>query len=231
MQGAWQRVFDSRRLRASPLGSAADATDGLAFGPGFADGRERLRARHGQGSSSILAAGRFPHFIRKEPPTPSLSQFRRYKFASQWSRSPRRWLCLPSWDAHRWAGNGAFADDPVAAMLFGVSPARILSATFILAGFSAGLAGWIIAVYYGNVSSSMGTILGLKALLAAIIGGIGRIEGVLIGGILIGLVEATWSAYFDIGLRDIVVFSILIVMFVLRPGGLLGISGPHVRDV
>jgi branched-chain amino acid transport system permease protein len=125
----------------------------------------------------------------------------------------------------------AFADDPVAAKLFGVSPARVLSATFVLAGLSAGLAGWIIAVYYGNVSSSMGTALGLKALLAAIIGGIGRIEGAFVGGILIGLVEAAWSAYFDIGLRDIVVFSILIVMFVVRPGGLLGIAGPHVREV
>ncbi|MBZ0149047.1 MAG: branched-chain amino acid ABC transporter permease [Pseudorhodoplanes sp.] len=125
----------------------------------------------------------------------------------------------------------AFADDPVAARLFGVSPARILSATFVLAGLSAGLAGWVIAIYYGNVSFSMGTILGLKALLAAIIGGIGRIEGALLGGILIGLVETAWSAYFSIDMRDIVVFSILIVMFVLRPGGLLGISGPQVRDV
>lgn len=125
----------------------------------------------------------------------------------------------------------AFADDPVAAKLFGVSPAGILAATFILAGLSAGLAGWILAVYYGNVSFSMGTVLGLKALLAAIIGGIGRIEGALLGGILIGLVEAGWSAYFNIDMRDIVVFSLLVVMFVLRPGGLLGISGPHVRDV
>jgi len=71
----------------------------------------------------------------------------------------------------------------------------------------------------------------LKALLAAIIGGIGRVEGALLGGILIGLVEAGWSAYFNIDMRDIVVFSLLVVMFVLRPGGLLGISGPHVRDV
>ncbi len=125
----------------------------------------------------------------------------------------------------------AFADDPVAATLFGVSPARILAATFALAGLSAGLAGWVIAVYYGNVSFSMGTILGLKALLAAIIGGIGRIEGALLGGVLIGLMEAAWSAYFNIDMRDIVVFSILIVMFVLRPGGLLGIAGPRPREV
>lgn len=125
----------------------------------------------------------------------------------------------------------AFADDPVAARLFGVSPSRVMSATFLLAGLSAGLAGWIVAVYYGNVSFSMGTVLGLKALLAAIVGGIGRIEGAFAGGILIALVEAVWSAYFDIGMRDIVVFAILIIMFVLQPGGLLGISGPRERDV
>jgi branched-chain amino acid transport system permease protein len=125
----------------------------------------------------------------------------------------------------------AFADDPLAARLLGVSPGRILSITFVLAGLSAGLAGWVIAVYYGNVSFSMGTILGLKALLAAIIGGIGRVEGALLGGVLIGLVEAMWSAYFDIGMRDTAVFSLLIVMFVLRPGGLLGIAGPQARDV
>jgi branched-chain amino acid transport system permease protein len=77
----------------------------------------------------------------------------------------------------------------------------------------------------------MGTVLGLKALLAAVVGGIGRIEGAFAGGILIALVEAVWSAYFDIGMRDIVVFTILIVMFVLQPGGLLGISGPRERDV
>lgn len=125
----------------------------------------------------------------------------------------------------------AFADDPVAASLFGVAPIRILAATFVLAGVAAGLAGWIVAVYYGNVSFSMGTVLGLKALLAAILGGIGRIEGALLGGLLIGLIEAVWSAYFDIASRDLVLFSLLVVMFVLRPGGLLGFSGPSPREV
>ncbi len=57
------------------------------------------------------------------------------------------------------------------------------------------------------------------------------IECALIGGILIGLVDAGWPAYFDIDMRDIIVFSILIVMFVLRRGGLLGIAGPCARDV
>jgi branched-subunit amino acid ABC-type transport system permease component len=125
----------------------------------------------------------------------------------------------------------AFADDPKAAAMLGVAPDRLLAATFLLAGLNAGLAGWIVATYYGNVSSSMGTALGLKALLAAIVGGIGRVEGALLGGVLIGLVEAFWSAYFDIASRDLVVFSLLVVMFVLRPGGLFGMSGPTPREV
>lgn len=125
----------------------------------------------------------------------------------------------------------AFADDPMAASMFGVAPQRILAATFVVAGLAAGLAGWIVAIYYGNVSFSMGTMLGLKALLAAIIGGIGQVEGALLGGLLIGLIEAVWSAYFDIASRDLVLFSLLVVMFVLRPGGLLGFSGPNPREV
>ncbi len=125
----------------------------------------------------------------------------------------------------------AFADDPVAASMFGVAPERVFASTFLLAGLAVGLAGWIVAIYYGNVSFSMGTVLGLKALLAAIVGGIGRVEGALIGGVLIGLIEAIWSAYFDIASRDLVLFSLLVVMFVLRPGGLFGFSGPSPREV
>ncbi len=117
------------------------------------------------------------------------------------------------------------------AALFGVAPERVLSGTFLLAGLNAGLAGWIIAIYYGNVSFAMGTMLGLKALLAAVLGGIGKIEGAFIGGVAIGLIEAYWSAYFEIGLRDIVVFSLLIVLFILRPGGLLGMAHPSPRQV
>lgn len=125
----------------------------------------------------------------------------------------------------------AFSDDPLAASLLGVDPARILAATFVLAGLNAGLAGWMLAIHYGNVSFSMGTALSLKALLAAIAGGIGRVEGALIGGLLIGAVEAGWSAYFDIASRDIVVFALLVALFVLRPGGLLGTAAPRARDI
>jgi branched-subunit amino acid ABC-type transport system permease component len=125
----------------------------------------------------------------------------------------------------------AFADDPLTAALFGVDGKRLLASTFLLAGVLAGLAGWIVAAYYGNISFSVGAILGLKALVAAVIGGIGSVPGAFLGGICVALIEAMWSAYFDITVRDIVVFSLLIVVFVLRPGGLLGFAGPKPRDV
>ncbi len=103
--------------------------------------------------------------------------------------------------------------------------------TFLLAGLLAGLTGWIVAAYYGNISFSMGAMLGLKALVAAVVGGIGSVPGAFLGGVCVALIEAIWSAYFDITARDIVVFSLLIVVFVLRPGGLLGFAGPKARDV
>ena len=125
----------------------------------------------------------------------------------------------------------AFADDPGTAALFGVDGRRLLASTFLLAGLLAGLAGWIVAAYYGNISFSMGAMLGLKALVAAVVGGIGSVPGAFLGGICVALIEAMWSAYFEITARDIVVFSLLIVVFVLRPGGLLGFAGPKPRDV
>ena len=108
---------------------------------------------------------------------------------------------------------------------------RLFAATFLLAGLLAGLAGWIVAAHYGNVSFSMGAMLGLKALVAAVVGGIGSVPGAFLGGVCVALIETGWSAYFDIEARDIVLFSLLIVVFVLRPGGLLGFTGPTPRDV
>jgi len=125
----------------------------------------------------------------------------------------------------------AFADDPAAAALFGVGTRRLLASTFLLAGALAGLAGWVITVYYGNIGFAMGTMLGLKALVAAVLGGIGSVSGAFLGGVLVALIEAGWSAYFEIGYRDVVVYSLLIVIFVLRPGGLFGFSGPRPREV
>jgi branched-chain amino acid transport system permease protein len=138
------------------------------------------------------------------------------------------WLLARTQFGRSWR---AFADDPATAALFGVDGRRLLAMTFLLAGLLAGLAGWIVAAYYGNISHSVGALLGLKALVAAVIGGIGSVPGAFVGGICVALIEAGWSAYFDIASRDIVVFSLLIVVFVLRPGGLMGFAGPKPRDV
>jgi branched-chain amino acid transport system permease protein len=118
----------------------------------------------------------------------------------------------------------AYADDPQAAALLGVDDGRLLAGSFLLAGLCAGLAGAVVGVYYGDVDANMGTMLGLKALIAALIGGIGSVPGAFLGGLLVGLIEAAWSAYFDMTLRDIVVYTFLIVLFLVRPGGLFGLA-------
>jgi branched-chain amino acid transport system permease protein len=120
----------------------------------------------------------------------------------------------------------AYADDPQTAVLLGVDGPRLLATTFLLAGLCAGLAGAVVGVYYGNVSASMGTMLGLKALIAALIGGIGSVPGAFLGGLVVGLIETAWSAYFDISLRDMVIYTFLVVLFLLRPGGLFGLANP-----
>ncbi|HEX2656403.1 MAG TPA: branched-chain amino acid ABC transporter permease, partial [Xanthobacteraceae bacterium] len=138
------------------------------------------------------------------------------------------WFLMRSRFGRQWR---AYADDPAAAAMLGVAPQRIQAGTFVLAGALAGIAGWIVAVYYGNVGFAMGMMLGLKALVAAVVGGIGSVPGAFLGGVLVAFIEGLWSAYFDVGARDIVVYSVLIVVFVLRPGGILGLSAPSPREV
>jgi branched-chain amino acid transport system permease protein len=120
----------------------------------------------------------------------------------------------------------AYADDPHTAALLGVDGTALLSTTFVLAGLSAGLAGAVVGVYYGNVGAGLGTMLGLKALVAALLGGIGSVPGAFLGGLLVGLIETAWSAYFDMTLRDLVIYTFLVVLFLLRPGGLFGLASP-----
>jgi branched-chain amino acid transport system permease protein len=123
----------------------------------------------------------------------------------------------------------AYADDPHTAALLGVDGTRLLSATFVLAGLCAGLAGGVVGVYYGNVGSAMGTMLGIKALIAALLGGIGSVPGAFLGGLLVGVIETAWSAYFDMTLRDLVIYTFLVVLFLMRPGGLFGLADPAPR--
>jgi len=117
----------------------------------------------------------------------------------------------------------AYADDPLAAELMGVSPRAILAQTFALAAACAGLSGFVMTMYYGSVGYAAATSLGLKALVAAILGGIGSIPGALVGGLLVGGFEAAWQTCFSVDYRDVAVYSLLAVTLTLRPGGLFGV--------
>ena len=118
----------------------------------------------------------------------------------------------------------ALADDPLAASLVGVDGRRVFATTFALAASLAGFAGFVMTAFYGGVGYGAGLMLGLKALVAAVLGGIGSVGGALVGGLAIGLAEAIWSATMPIESRDIAVFVLLSVVLALRPGGLRGFA-------
>ena len=126
----------------------------------------------------------------------------------KWSRFGRDWR--------------AYADDPLAAEMCGISPRGVFARTFALASALAGLAGYVMTMIYGAVGYGAATTLGLKALVATILGGIGSIAGAFLGGLLVGGFEALWSSAFPIDFRDIAVFSLLVALLTLRPGGILG---------
>ncbi|BBE71610.1 branched-chain amino acid ABC transporter permease [Oharaeibacter diazotrophicus] len=120
----------------------------------------------------------------------------------------------------------AIADDPPMARLLGVDTARVAGLTFALSAALAGLAGGMVALHYGHASYGAGTIVGLKALAAALLGGIGSLPGAAVGGVLIGFAEVFWSATLPVEWRDVVILAALVVFLVLRPEGLFGVGRP-----
>ncbi len=116
----------------------------------------------------------------------------------------------------------AYADDPLAAEMMGVSPAAITARAFALSGALAGLAGAIMTATFGAVGYGLSATLTLKALAAAIVGGIGSLPGAFLGGLIVGAAETGWSALFPMDYRDIAVYALLTIFIALRPSGLLG---------
>lgn len=116
----------------------------------------------------------------------------------------------------------ACADDNLAAAMFGVSPAGILTRTLMLACALAGLTGALIAMNYGTLGYDGTITLDLRALVAAVVGGIGSIPGAFVGGALIALLESFWTGYFSGGYRDLMIDSVLVLVIMFRPAGLLG---------
>ncbi len=123
----------------------------------------------------------------------------------------------------------ACEQDLTMASLLGIDVDRTISYTFVLGAALAAVAGVMVSLYYGVVDFYIGFQAGLKAFAAAVLGGIGSLPGAMLGGLLIGLVEAYWSAYFTLEYKDIATFSILILVLVFRPTGLLG--RPEVEKV
>jgi branched-chain amino acid transport system permease protein len=116
----------------------------------------------------------------------------------------------------------ACEQDQKMAALVGVDVDRTISITFVIAAALAAVAGTLYLMRYGVVSFADGFTPGIKAFTAAVLGGIGSLPGAVIGGLLIGLVETMWSAYFSIDYKDVAVFSILAITMIFLPQGLLG---------
>ena len=116
----------------------------------------------------------------------------------------------------------ATEQDRKMAALLGVDVDRTISITFVMGAALAGVAGSMYLMYYGVAVFSDGFIPGVKAFTAAVLGGIGSLPGALLGGLLIGLIESLWSAYFSIDYKDVATFSILAIVLIFKPTGLLG---------
>src|SRR5580658_4719742 len=116
----------------------------------------------------------------------------------------------------------ACEQDQKMAALVGVNVDRTIATTFVIAAALAAVAGTMYLMYYGVVTFSDGFVPGVKAFTAAVLGGIGSLPGAVIGGLLIGLIETMWSAYFSIDYKDVAAFSVLAIALIFLPQGLFG---------
>jgi branched-chain amino acid transport system permease protein len=121
----------------------------------------------------------------------------------------------------------ATAQDRDAAQLMGINVNSTIAWTFFIGSALAGVAGFVSGMYYGTTFFLNGYQAGLKAFTAAVLGGIGNITGAMLGGFVIGMVEALSTQFLGDQWSEVVVFSILIIVLVLRPSGLLGEQLPE----
>jgi branched-chain amino acid transport system permease protein len=120
----------------------------------------------------------------------------------------------------------ATAQDQEAARMMGVDVDRVVLITFFLGSALAGAAGFIFGLYYNYTSFIIGYTAGLRAFTAAVLGGIGNLPGAMLGGLLIGLIESLGGQYLQVRWTDVIIFSILVMVLVFRPTGLLGRAAP-----
>jgi len=123
----------------------------------------------------------------------------------------------------------AVEQDRRMAALLGIDVDRTVSITFVMGAALAAVAGTLYLVNYGVVSFSDGFTPGVKAFTAAVLGGIGSIPGAVLGGLMIGLIETLWAAYVSNDYKNVAAFSVLIIVLIFMPSGLLG--KPEVEKV
>jgi branched-chain amino acid transport system permease protein len=121
----------------------------------------------------------------------------------------------------------ATAQDPEAARMMGVEVDRVVLIAFFLGSALAGASGLIFGLYYNFTSFLVGFAAGLRAFTAAVLGGIGNVTGAMVGGIIIGLIEAMSGQFIATAWTDVIIFSILVLVLVFRPAGLLGRVAPN----
>jgi len=123
----------------------------------------------------------------------------------------------------------ACEQDRKMASLLGINVDRTISMTFVMGAALAAVAGLMFLLYYGVIDFFIGFVAGVKAFTAAVLGGIGSLPGAMLGGLVIGLIETFWSAYFSVEYKDVAAFSMLAIVLIFLPQGLLG--KPEVEKV
>jgi branched-chain amino acid transport system permease protein len=116
----------------------------------------------------------------------------------------------------------ATSQDREAAEYMGIRTQRVISAAFIVGSGLAGIAGVMIGLYYTQVDFMIGFSAGMKAFTAAVLGGIGNVRGAMAGGLVLGLAESLGVLFLAPVYKDVIVFSVLIAVLILRPQGILG---------
>jgi branched-chain amino acid transport system permease protein len=116
----------------------------------------------------------------------------------------------------------ACEQDRLMASLVGVNVDRVISLTFVMGASLAFVAGLMYLLYYGVIDFFIGFVAGIKAFTAAVLGGIGSLPGAMLGGLIIGLIEVFWAGYFSTQYKDVAAFSILTIVLIFLPSGLLG---------
>lgn len=123
----------------------------------------------------------------------------------------------------------ACEQDQKMASLLGINVDRTISLTFVMGAALAAVAGLMFLLYYGVIDFFIGFVAGVKAFTAAVLGGIGSLPGAMLGGMVIGLIETFWSAYFSVEYKDVAAFAMLAIVLIFLPQGLLG--KPEVEKV